>query len=240
MKNFTGKISFFLIVLLIFTFPLFSDQQVQNTIEKSKVNEAVNYISSLFTLPECKFRDVRISPETKDERGAIVPVEIGFICTEKDVVSFLKGILGFSGNDIYLAHRVMGIEVSSFEKVFPSGKALLNVNYHFVVAGKPEKLLNLDDMPHIKVLCNILKCLSFEPQVKEDQILNKTPWVYSFRIDSDQKFQLIGYAFSTEMVTLLVNDLKKVGIAEVSVAEMNEIVFEKVPVWRFGITGAAE
>ncbi|MBF0407840.1 MAG: hypothetical protein HQM10_10830 [Candidatus Riflebacteria bacterium] len=212
-----------------------------------KIRKAVDFVADSFLASETMLNDLRISPEFKSEACVVVPFEIGFISSEAELSRLMESILSYSQKDALLLQK--GIYISVSAESLKSGQLSLScvsgleLVYNFTGSSESLSASNAILLNAIKA---ILKEATFQPQIrksidadsKKSKTVNETIWMTNFRIDNDLRFQLSGYSFLPKMITEFADKLIKAGISGVFISNMNKNTFEKVPVWRFDLTGS--
>lgn len=205
-----------------------------------RLQTALNFIADTFAGNESRLQDIRVSPLIMSENWQEVPLEIGFMSGEAQLVETLNKLFAFTFADAELAHGAINIAVTA-EKL-ESGKSLLAVSSNMTlfygnfidmaVAARNDRTL-------IRALSSLLKFATFTPQVSrksEVQSVPTRPWLTNLRADSDNRLVLTGYAVDFRQITRLGEMMLKSGsFVEVSFSSFTRNVYEKVPVWRFDI-----
>jgi len=198
---------------------------------------------SYFERNAVKLMDLRVSPMIVSETHFEVPVEMGFMLTEKQIPLAFAAFEESSGGKMIASPRAVTVSVSA--ESMSDGTPLLSMTvlvtlHNDVKAGYDSSLK--------KSFEAFSKTTTFTPQIgkKAEATVKETEtassgngtWVTNLRIDSDRRMQITGYALETRMVNQLCREFEKTGVyAEMWLNSMSRNIYQKQPVMRFDLTG---
>lgn len=200
---------------------------------------------SYFERSAIRFMDVRISPLIVGENHFEVPVEMGFMLTENQIPTVLRGFEESSGGKMTATPRAVNVSVSAENAA--DGKPFLSIT---VMANFTSNTKTDYDKSLQKAFVAFSKTTTFSPQIQKaspvgqskkreaSATVNDGTWITNMRIDSDNRVQLTGYAVETRLINQLCRELEKTGsFSELWLHNMTRNVYEKQPVVRFDLSG---
>jgi|GEM_PF-1968714 len=202
---------------------------------------------SYFERNAIRYMDVRISPMIRAEDHFEVPVEIGFMLTEDQIPSCLRGFEESSGGKMTSTPRSINVSVSA--ETLPVGKPLLSImlftSFHSNAGASYDNSLQktFEAFSKVTTFSPQIKKASLMPQNKKDEkdiTVSSDTWITNLRIDSDKRIQMTGYATDARLVNQLCRDLERTGaFSELWLSSMTRNIYEKQPVMRFDLFGKA-
>lgn len=234
------------IMILLFAFFLSNQCLMADPSVFNEVSTAIEHLSDTFTSQYVTFQDLRISPTIRCEQWQEVPMEVSVLTPEDQIVPDLKKISQLQDKGKLFVAEAAYISVSA-ETLKVTGKPLLtvslltklyfgNLSANSALSKGNERLAN--------ALSAILKYTSFTPQVKKgvsmgEKQLRGKHWVTNVRIDNSGRIDMTGYAFDLKFVTKLGAELLKTkAFSEIYIKFASKNTYEKVPVWRFDMSGS--
>ena len=198
---------------------------------------------SYFERNSVKLMDMRVSPMIVSETHFEVPVEMGFMLTEKQIPLAFAAFEESSGGKMIASPRA--VTVSASAESMPDGTPLLSMTilvtlHNNVKAGYDSSLK--------KSFEAFSKTTTFTPQIgkmaeatvkkTETTDFGKGSWVTNLRIDSDRRVQITGFALEARMVNRLCREFEKTSVYnEMWLNNRKRNIYQKQPVMRFDLTG---
>ncbi len=214
--------------------------------EFKKVSSAIACFNDAFSIDNVRFQSLRISPVIKTEKWLEIPFETAISAPADQILKALRKIDSYDEDGDKIVNLAANVSVSA--ETQKDGAPILTITLlsKLYTGSFPEdsKLVNRGKKL-IQVFDAVLKNTCFTPQIKRGigkaEKTAENNWLTNLRIDSDQRVQMTGYAFDLNSISGLGEALyKSENLKDVSINNATKNVYEKVPVWRFDMTGRAK
>lgn len=231
------------------------------------VRTVIENQTEYFASNNIRFLDLRISPRVQFEFHSETPLEIGIIAIEDRIPEFLETMNKFTGGKALYIPCSINISATAEPDPSKKPLLSMNFCTNIIASETPQthdsiKINTTDNL--YKALVILLDNTSFTPLVARKVVLppvpsaespiqheskpastgsikysmNKNVWLTNLRIDSDFRVQITGYALTVNSITKLCRDLEKDEIfIEMQCPNMNSVTYEKIPVFRFDLSG---
>lgn len=242
------KIVLIIIMLFLLSSPLMAGSKglfhTDGSSEFNKVATAINFLGDTYTSQYVRFQDMRISPVIQCEQWNEIPFEATIQTPEDQIVPDFNKIAKFNNKGDLIVMQAVNVSLTAeMLKAIEKPLLIICLESKLYSGNFPTDFSKNQNDKVINAFSGLLKATSFTPQIKKlidkgVKTVGGKHWVTNVRLDSDGRIMLTGYAFDLKMVTNLGESLLNSGaFTEIHINSLTKNVYEKVPVWRFDMSG---